>query len=65
MTFKELRKTKFRTAREFAAALGVNTPRVQKWDGGANIPTSYLRPVAKLLGVSVNALLDCIERGRK
>ena len=65
MTFKELRKKKFRTARELAAALGVNTPRVQKWEGGANIPTLYLRPVAKLLGVSVNALLDCIERGRR
>lgn len=65
MNFQELRKTKFRTAREFAAALGVNTPRVQKWEGGSNIPTAYLRPVAKLLGVSVNTLLDSIERGRK
>lgn len=59
MTFKELRKRKFRTAAEFAAALGTTTGRVQKWERGATIPTRYLRHTARVLGVGLNTLLDC------
>lgn len=59
MTFKELRKRKYRTAAEFAAALGTTTGRVQKWERGAIIPTRYLRHTARVLGVGLNTLLDC------
>lgn len=34
MTFKELRKKKYRTAEEFANALGTTTARVQGWESG-------------------------------
>lgn len=59
MTIKELRKRKFRTAAEFAAALGTTIARVQKWEGGATVPTRYLRHTARVLGVGLNTLLDC------
>lgn len=61
MTFKELRKKKFRTASEFAAALGTTLARVQKWEGGATVPTRYLRHTARVLGVGLNTLLDCYK----
>ena len=37
MTIRELRKRKFRTAAEFAAALGTTTGRVQKWEKGITV----------------------------
>lgn len=65
MTFKELRKKKFRTAREFAEALSTTTARVQKWEGGATVPTRYLRHTARVLGVGLNTLLDCWKEREK
>lgn len=59
MTIRELRKRKFRTAAEFAAALGTTTGRVQKWEKGITVPTLYLRHTARVLGVGLNTLLDC------
>lgn len=61
MTFKELRKRKFRTAAEFAAALGTTTARVQGWECGGIVPTRYLRHTARVLGVGLNTLLDCYK----
>ena len=65
MTLKDYRRKKFRTAEEFAAALGTTVTRVRGWECGATIPTQYLRPVAKVLGIGINALLDAVEADKK
>lgn len=65
MTIKDYRQRKFRTAEEFAAALGTTVTRVRGWESGATIPTPYLRAVAKTLGIGINTLLDCMEERKK
>lgn len=66
MTIKELRKRKFRTAAEFAKALGTTTARVQGWESSnVVIPTLYLRKVARKLGVGVNTVLDLYKEREK
>ena len=62
MTFQELRKMKFRTAKEFAEVINVPTPRVQKWENRSSAPKREdWSKVAKALGVSVEQLLKCFE----
>ena len=58
MTIKELRKRKYRTAAEFAEALGTTTARAQGWESGGVIPTLWLRHVARRLGIGLTTLLD-------
>lgn len=63
MTFKELRKTKFKTAKELAEMLNMPAPRIRKWECGKSAPKKEnLSKVAKALGVSVEQLLNCFER---
>lgn len=63
MTFQEIRKTKFRTAKDFAQAINVPTPRVQKWENGSSAPRREdWSKVAKALSVSVEQLLNCFEK---
>lgn len=63
MTFRDLRKSKFRTAKEFAEKINMPTPRVQKWECNSSSPkTADLTLVAQALEVSVEQLLKCFER---
>lgn len=63
MTFKELRKTKFKTSKELADALKMSAPRIRKWECGKAAPKKEnWSKVAKALGVSVEQLLNCFEK---
>lgn len=63
MTFKELRKGKFRTVGEFAQKAGIPTARVTKWETGESAPRMRDIPVvAKALGVSITTLVKSFEK---
>lgn len=54
-----LRKNKNLTQKELAESLGVTDKAVSKWERGAGYPDiSMLRPLADILGTSVNELLE-------
>jgi len=56
---QKLRREKDLTQEQVAAALGVTSAAVSKWETGAAIPdVSMLCPLARLLGSTVDALLD-------
>jgi len=56
---QKLRREKNLTQEQMAAALGVTSAAVSKWETGAAIPdVSMLCPLARLLGITVDALLD-------
>lgn len=62
MTFKDLRKKKYRTAQELAEKIGVSSARVAKWETGASAPNvRALGKIAKALGVSVTTLVKSFE----
>lgn len=62
MTIQDYRKRKYRTAQEFADALGMPLYRVQAWENKTVAPRAKdIRKVAKVLGISVNKLLECLE----
>lgn len=54
-----LRKSRNLTQKELAEQLGVTDKAVSKWERGAGYPDiSMLRPLAEVLGTSVNELLE-------
>ena len=54
-----LRREKGLTQEQMAAALGVTSAAVSKWETNAAIPdVAMLCPLARLLGITVDALLD-------
>ena len=56
---QQLRREKNLTQEQMSAALGVTSAAVSKWETGAAIPdTAMLCPLARLLGTTVDALLD-------
>lgn len=56
---QQLRREKDLTQEQMAAALGVTSAAVSKWETGAAIPdVGMLCPLARLLGTTVDALLD-------
>ena len=56
---QQLRREKNLTQEQTAAALGVTSAAVSKWETGAAIPdVTMLCPLARLLGTTVDALLD-------
>ena len=62
MTFKDLRKNKYRTAADLAEKLCIPSARIAKWEQGTAAPKIRdLRAVAKALGVSLNTLVEALE----
>lgn len=62
MTFKELRKRKYRTTQDFAEKVDMSAQAISKWEQGVAAPKiKDLRKVAKALGISVNTLIECFE----
>ena len=56
---QQLRREKDLTQEQMAAALGITSAAVSKWETGAAIPdVAMLCPLARLLGTTVDALLD-------
>ena len=56
---QRLRREKNLTQEQMAAALGVTSAAVSKWETGAAMPdVAMLCPLARLLGITVDALLD-------
>ena len=56
---QQLRREKNLTQEQMAAALGVTSAAVSKWETGAAIPdVGMLCPLARMLGITVDALLD-------
>ena len=56
------RKEKNMTQEEMANYLGVTAPAVNKWENGASYPDiMLLAPIARLLGITVDALLSFQE----
>ncbi len=54
-----LRRNKNLTQKELADLLGITDKAVSKWERGAGYPDiSMLRPIADILGTSVNELLE-------
>lgn len=64
---QQLRRQKNLTQEQAAAALGVTSAAVSKWETGAAIPdVGLLCPLARLLGTTVDGLLDfrpALEKG--
>ena len=59
---REKRKALGLTQEEVADALGVTAPAVNKWEKGATAPDiALLPPLARLLGVDLNALFCFFE----
>lgn len=66
MTFQQLRRSKFRTAKEFAEKIDIPTTRVQKWENGSCVPRSqHWRKIAEVLNVTIDELLNCFEEEQK
>ena len=66
MTLKDLLKREGFTQREFGERLGVVQTAVSNWCNGANRPSiSKIREMAKVLGVSLEELLDAMEETQK
>lgn len=63
MTFQELRKTRYSTAKAFSKVAHIPLARIQKWENGASaLKVKDLRKVAQALEVSVEELLECFEK---
>lgn len=72
---QDLRKQKGLTQEQVAAALNISAAAVSKWETDTTYPDiTILNPLARLLGVSVDVLLDfqeqmteeeCMKRWRK
>ena len=64
---QRLRREKDLTQEQMAAALGVTSAAVSKWETGAAIPdVAMLCPLARMLGTTVDGLLDfrpALEQG--
>lgn len=66
MTLTDLLKREGFTQREFGERLGVVQTAVSNWCNGANRPSiSKIREMAKVLGVSLEELLDAMEETQK
>ena len=64
-TLGELRRAAGLTQWEVAKRVDTRTPQVSAWERGAVTPsTKFLRPLATLLGVSLDELLDALETTR-
>lgn len=58
----KLRRARNMTQRELAEKLGAKQSTVAMWEIGANIPpTKYLLPLSRILGCTVETLLQDIE----
>ena len=58
-TIRKYRKEKSMTQEEMAKRLGVTPPAVNKWENGNSYPDiMLLAPIARLLDISVDALLS-------
>lgn len=56
---RKYRKEKNLTQEEMARRLGVTAPAVNKWENGNSMPDiAFLAPIARLLDVSLDTLLD-------
>lgn len=56
---QRLRREKALTQEQMAAALGITSAAVSKWETGAAMPdVAMLCPLARLLGTTVDKLLD-------
>ena len=63
MTIKELRKTKYEQAKDFAKAIGVSASRVSKWESGVSAPKlKDIDRIAEALGCSVEELMSCFKK---
>ena len=64
---QRLRREKDLTQEQMAAALGVTSAAVSKWETGAAIPdVAMLCPLARMLGTTVDGLMDfrpALEQG--
>ncbi|MBO5195117.1 MAG: helix-turn-helix transcriptional regulator, partial [Bacteroidales bacterium] len=59
---RKYRKEKNMTQEEMATRLGVTAPAVNKWENENSYPDiTLLAPIARLLGISVDALLSFQE----
>lgn len=59
---RKYRKEKNMTQEEMARRLGVTAPAVNKWENGASAPDiGLLAPIARLLGITTDALLSFRE----
>ena len=60
---QDLRKQKGLTQEQVAAALNISAAAVSKWETDTTYPDiTILNPLARLLGVSVDVLLDFQEQ---
>lgn len=59
---RKYRKNKNMTQEEMAGRLGVTAPAVNKWENGNSMPDiTFLAPIARLLGITVDELLSFRE----
>ena len=59
ITIKQLRETKGLTQAQLAHILGITAKAVSKWETGKGLPDiTHIRPLAKVLGVSVSELMS-------
>jgi transcriptional regulator with XRE-family HTH domain len=62
-TLGDLRRAAGLTQWEVAQSLHTRPPQVSAWERGAAVPsTRFLRPLAGLLGVSVDELLSVLDQ---
>lgn len=65
MKFADLRKRAGLTQMQIAVAVGTTPPQVSEWERGRITPTTrHLRPLAKILDVTLDELLDALEETR-
>ena len=65
-TLGELRRAAGLTQWQIATALDTRPPQVSGWERGTIVPsTRFLRPLATLLSVSLDELLDALEKSRQ
>ena len=65
MSLEELMKRKRLTQKDLAAKLGVSQPAISSWMHGLYMPrANQIKPLAKILGVSVGMLVEALERNK-
>jgi transcriptional regulator with XRE-family HTH domain len=66
MALIDLRRRAGLTQMQVAVAVGTTPPQVSMWERGKITPsTAHLRPLAQILGVSLEELLDALDESRQ
>lgn len=65
-TLRDTARKRHLSQRDIAARLGVSDSTVSRWFAGlGDIPSRYMRPLAHLLGVPVEVVVECGVRTRE